>query len=86
MADLTMSGQYFSLETMISEIYAKLPIRMMLLSHNSTHDVHLGFSLLESRLYMYHALAYFAGNISQCNPTTLPNHKGFCQVKKIPKI
>ena len=28
--NLTMSEQYFSLETVISEIYAKFPIKMML--------------------------------------------------------
>ena len=44
--NLTMSGQYFSLETVISEIYAKFPIRMMLFP-NSTHDVHMGSSLPE---------------------------------------
>ena len=41
-----MSGQYFSLETVISEIYAKFPIRMML-SPNSTHDVCMVFILSE---------------------------------------
>ena len=41
-----MSGQYFSLGTVISEIHAKFPIRMML-SPNSTHEVRIGFSLPE---------------------------------------
>ena len=40
-----MSGQYFSLETVIFEIYAKFPIRMMR-SPNSTHDVRMDSSLL----------------------------------------
>ena len=44
--NLTMSGQYFSLDTVISEIYAKSPIRMML-SPNSTNAVRMGFSLPE---------------------------------------
>ena len=44
MVHLTMSGQYFSLETVISEIYAKCPIRMML-SPISTLDVRMDFSL-----------------------------------------
>ena len=44
--NLTMSGQYFSLEAVISRIYAKFPIRMML-SHNSTLDVRMDFSLSE---------------------------------------
>ena len=43
MVNLTMSGQYFSLETVISKIYAKFPIRMML-SSNSTLDVRIDFS------------------------------------------
>ena len=42
--NLTMNGQYFSLETVISEIYAKFPIRMML-SPNSTYDVRMVFIL-----------------------------------------
>ena len=46
MVNLTMSGQYFSLETVISGIYAKFPIRMML-SPNSTLDVRMDFSLPE---------------------------------------
>ena len=46
MDNLTMSGQYFSLETVISEIYAKFPKRMML-SPNSTHDVRMGCNLPE---------------------------------------
>ena len=46
MVNLTMSGQYFSLETMISGIYAKFPIRMML-SPNSTLYVRMDFSLPE---------------------------------------
>ena len=41
-----MSGQYFSLETVISGNYAKFPIRMML-SPNSTLDVSMDFSLLK---------------------------------------
>ena len=41
-----MSGQYFSLDTVISEIYAKSPISMML-SPNSTNAVRMGFSLPE---------------------------------------
>ena len=44
MVDFTMSGQYFSLETVISGIYTKFPIRMML-SPNSTLDVRMDFSL-----------------------------------------
>ena len=46
MVNLTMSGQYFSLETVISEINAKFPIRIML-SLNSTKDVRMDFSLPE---------------------------------------
>ena len=46
MVNLTMSGQYFSLETVISEIYAKFLIRMML-SQNSTNDIRMDFSLPE---------------------------------------
>ena len=46
MVTLTMSGQYFSLETVISGIYAKFPIRMML-SPDSTLDVRMDFSLPE---------------------------------------
>ena len=46
MVNLTMSGQYFSLETMISGIYAKFPIRMML-SPNSTLGICMEFSLPE---------------------------------------
>ena len=46
MVNLTMSGQYFSLETVISGIYTKFPIRMML-SPNSTPDVRMDFSLPE---------------------------------------
>ena len=46
MGNLTMKGQYFSLVTVISEIYAKFPIMMILLP-NSTHDVRMGFSLPE---------------------------------------
>ena len=46
MVNLTMRGQYFSLETVISGIYAKFPIRMML-SPNSTLDVRMDFSLPE---------------------------------------
>ena len=49
MVNLTMSGQYFSLETVISEMYAKCPTRMML-SPNSTHDVRMGSSLPEWNL------------------------------------
>ena len=41
---LTMSRQYFSLETVISGIYAKVPIGMMM-SPNSTLDVRMDFSL-----------------------------------------
>ena len=41
MANLTMSWQYFSLGTVISEIFAKFPIR------NSTHEVPMGFSFPE---------------------------------------
>ena len=41
-----MSGQYSSLETVISEMYATFPRRMML-SPNSTHDIRMGFSLPE---------------------------------------
>ena len=52
MVNLTISGQYFSLETVISEIYAKFPVRMML-SPNSTHDVRLGFCLPEWSLDYY---------------------------------
>ena len=53
MGNLTMSGQYFCLETVISEIYAKFPIRMML-STNSTNDVRMDFSLPEWSLdYIY---------------------------------
>ena len=44
MVNLTMSGQYFSLETVISGIYAKFSMRMML-SPNSTLDVRMDFSL-----------------------------------------
>ena len=46
MVNLTMSGQCFSLETVISEIYAKFPMRMMQ-SPNSTQDVRMGSSLPE---------------------------------------
>ena len=46
MVNLTMSGQYFSLETVISEMNAKFPTRMML-SPNSTRDVRMGSSLPE---------------------------------------
>ena len=46
MVNLTMSGQSFSLETVISEIYAKFPTRMML-SPNSSLDVRMDFSLQE---------------------------------------
>ena len=49
MVNLTMSGQYISLETVISAIYAKFPIRMML-SPNSTNDVRMDFSLPEWNL------------------------------------
>ena len=45
MVNLTMSGQYF-LETVISGIYAKFPIRMIM-SPNSTLDVRMDFSLPE---------------------------------------
>ena len=41
-----MSGQYSSLETVISEMYAKFTRRMML-SPNSTHDIRMSFSLPE---------------------------------------
>ena len=44
MVNLTMSGQYFSLETVISGIYAKFSMRMML-SPNSTLDVRMDISL-----------------------------------------
>ena len=50
MVNLTMSRQYFSLETVISEIYAKFPIRM-LLSPKSTLDVRMDFSLPEWSLH-----------------------------------
>ena len=43
MVNLTMGGQYFSLETVISGIHAKFPIRMML-SPNSTLDVRMDYS------------------------------------------
>ena len=46
MVNLTMGGQYLSLETMISGIYVKFLIRMML-SPNSTLDVRMDFSLPE---------------------------------------
>ena len=46
MGNLTMGGQYFSLETVIFGIYAKFPIRMML-SPNSTLDVRMDFNLPE---------------------------------------
>ena len=46
MVNLTMSVQYFGLKTVISESYAKFPIRIML-SPNSTHDVRMGSSLPE---------------------------------------
>ena len=46
MVNLTMSGQYFSLETVISRIYAKFPTRMML-SPDSTLDVRMDFGLPE---------------------------------------
>ena len=46
MVNLTVSGQYFSLETVISGIYAKFRIRMML-SLNPTLDVRMDFSLPE---------------------------------------
>ena len=46
MGILTMGGQYFSLETVISGIYAKFPMRMML-SPDSTLDVRMDFSLPE---------------------------------------
>ena len=49
MINLTMSGQYFSLDTVIFGIYAKFPIRMML-SPNSTLDVRMDFSLPEWNL------------------------------------
>ena len=52
MGNLTMSGQYFSLETVISDIYAKFPIRMML-SPNSTLDVRMDFNLPEWSLDYY---------------------------------
>ena len=47
--NLTISGQYFSLETVISVIYAEFPIRMML-SLNCTLDVRMDFSLPELSL------------------------------------
>ena len=47
-----MSGQYYSSETVISEIYAKFPIRMML-SPNSALDVRMDFSLPELSLDYY---------------------------------
>ena len=56
MGNLTMSGQYFSLETVISEIYAKFPIRMML-SPNSTLDGRMDFSLPEWSLDYYGSTA-----------------------------
>ena len=46
MINLTMSGQYFSLGTVIFGIYAKFLIRMML-SPNSTLNVRIDFSLPE---------------------------------------
>ena len=49
MVNLTMGGQYFGLETVISGIYAKFHIRMML-SLNSTLDVRMNFSLPEGSL------------------------------------
>ena len=53
MVNLIMSGQYFSLETVISGIYAKFPIRIML-SPNSSLDVRMDFSLPECSLdYSY---------------------------------
>ena len=47
MVNLTMGGQYISLETVISGIYAKFPIRMMLSPNNSTLAVRMDFSLPE---------------------------------------
>ena len=53
MVNLTMSGQYFSLETVISGMYAIFPIRMILYP-NSTLDVRMDFSLPEWSLdYKY---------------------------------
>ena len=53
MRNLAMSGHYFSLETVVSEIYAKFSIRMML-TPNSTHDVRMNSSLPEWSLdYIY---------------------------------
>ena len=46
MVNLTTSGQYFSLETVISGTYAKFPTRMML-SPNFTLDVRMNFRLPE---------------------------------------
>ena len=46
MVNLTMSGQYFSVKTVLSGIYAKFPIRMML-SPNTTLDVRIDFFLPE---------------------------------------
>ena len=53
MVNLTMNGQYFSLETVIYGIYAKFPLKMML-SPNSTLDVRMDFSLPEWSIDYYY--------------------------------
>ena len=53
MGNLAMSGHYFSLETVVSGIYEKNSIRMML-TPNYTHDVRMDSSLPEWSLdYIY---------------------------------
>ena len=68
MVNLTMSGQYFSLETVISGIYAKFPIRMML-SPNSTLDVRMDFSVPE--WYLDYTVKYYFAKSCQKYCTAL---------------
>ena len=58
MVNLTMSGHYFSFETVISKIHAKFPIRMML-SPTSTNDVRMDFSLPEWSLDYMETKGFF---------------------------
>ena len=75
MVNLSMSGQYFSLETVISEIYAKFPMGMML-SPNSTLDVRMDFSLPKRSLdYMV-----FHKRNDQCKNLKCDNNINDCGI------